>query len=408
MDLNNQYLFEGQFGLERETLRVTADGKLSQTPHPFGDDKHLDRDFCENQLELITPVCSDIDELMNVLQRLDSRARKVLSDMGEYLWMMSNPPHIECEDDIPIAKFGGDKSFKRDYRLNLQRRYGKRVMLYSGIHFNFSFSEQLINSMYDGGGTYTDFKNDIYFRLSKQVLRYGWLLTLLTAASPVYDLSFDGDGLSGSGFDGYASRRSGDKGYWNEFVPVLNYTNLHTYIESINDYIYKGALFSAGELYLPVRLKPRGNNSIEALDKNGVDHIELRMFDLNPLAPQGVFREDLEFAHYFLIYLLHLPDFELTEEMQLRAVGNYKAASRYELSDIIIDGKTVLSAASDILDDMKKYFHGFPRVVLSIERQKEKIENNMRYCTVLYDKLIGDFHNTMLNISKEYGEYLYV
>ncbi len=408
MNLNNEYLFEGQFGLERETLRVTAKGTLSQAPHPFGDDKYLDRDFCENQLELITPVCASIDELMTVLKQLDSKARAVLSDMGEYLWMMSNPPHIDSEDDIPVAKFAGDKTFKNDYRLNLERRYGKRLMLYSGIHFNVSFSERFIKSLYDGNGTYTDFKNGIYFRLSKQALRYSWILTLLTASSPVYDLSLDGDGLSGSGFDGYASRRSGDKGYWNQFIPVLDYTDLNTYIESINDYINKGVLFSAGELYLPVRLKPRGNNSIESLTENGVDHIELRMFDLNPLAPLGVFREDLEFAHYFLIYLLQLPDFEFTDEMQLKAVRNHQAASRYDLSDIIINNKSALTAALEMLDDMNEYFHDFKQAMQSIKRQKEKIEKNMRYCTVIYDKLIGDFHNTMLNISKEYGDYSYV
>ena len=61
-----------------------------------------------------------------------------------------------------------------------------------------------------------------------------------------------------------------------------------------------------------------------------------------------------------------------------------------------------------MLDDMNEYFHDFKQAMQSIKRQKEKIEKNMRYCTVIYDKLIGDFHNTMLNISKEYGDYSYV
>ncbi len=409
MKLNNEYMFAGQFGLERETLRVTTDGTMSQKLHPFVDDKNLDRDFCENQLEIITPVCKSINELMNVLHKLDSKARRTLSDMGEYMWMMSNPPHINSETDIPIAKFDGDKSFKQDYRQNLERRYGKRLMLYSGIHFNFSFSEKFIQSLYDGKTeTYTDFKNNLYFRLSKQVLRYGWLLTLLTASSPVYDLSLEGDGLSGSGFDGYASRRIGDKGYWNQFIPVLDYTNLNTYIESVNDYINKGALFSAGELYLPVRLKPRGDNSLEALSENGVDHIELRMFDLNPLSSVGIFKEDLEFAHYFLIYLLNMPDFEFLPELQKQAIRNQQEAARYDLSDVIIEGAPAIEGAKHILDDMSGYFKNVPKAAKSIENQREKISHNTRYCTIVYDKLIGDYHNTMLNITKEYGERIYV
>ncbi|MBQ9600041.1 MAG: glutathione synthase, partial [Clostridia bacterium] len=61
--MDTSKLYTGHYGLERETLRVGEDGKLAQTAHPF-DDKRLDRDFCENQLEIITPVCGSIDELM--------------------------------------------------------------------------------------------------------------------------------------------------------------------------------------------------------------------------------------------------------------------------------------------------------------------------------------------------------
>ena len=48
----NSHLFEGKFGIERETLRVNSFGRLAQTPHPFGNDPHITRDFCENQIEL--------------------------------------------------------------------------------------------------------------------------------------------------------------------------------------------------------------------------------------------------------------------------------------------------------------------------------------------------------------------
>lgn len=403
MNLKNKYILDGQFGLERETLRVTSDGKLAQTPHPFADNKYLDRDFCENQLELITPVCDSIGNLMTSLKHLDCTARSVLADFNEYLWMNSNPPHIESEKDIPIAEFGRERAFKRNYRLNLERRYGKRLMLYSGIHFNFSFSEHFIKSLHVSTETYKDFKSALYFRLSKQVFRYSWLLVLLTAASPVYDLSLDGDNLSCSGFDGYSSRRNGDKGYWNQFIPILDYTNLYTYINSINNYIDKGALFSAGELYLPVRLKPRGQNNLDSLFEKGIDHIELRMFDLNPLAPFGVFKEDLEFAHYFLIYLLQLPDFVFTPDLQEKAVKNHQAASQYELSKIRINNYPAEHAALGLLYDMSEYFKDFPQILKNINIQKKKITQNNRYCVKVYENLIGDFQNMMLKLAKKHG-----
>ncbi|MBR4326696.1 MAG: hypothetical protein IKP73_14345, partial [Bacteroidales bacterium] len=53
-------LLTGNFGLERETLRVTEDGRLSHTDHPFdADDSHIVRDFCENQVEINTGIHSD-------------------------------------------------------------------------------------------------------------------------------------------------------------------------------------------------------------------------------------------------------------------------------------------------------------------------------------------------------------
>ena len=149
MNLKSNYIFKGRFGLERETLRVDNSGRLSHTPHPFPDDDHLERDFCENQLELITPVCGSIDSLMLVLRELDEKAKKGVRANDEYLWMNSNPPRFETEDDIPIADFRGDLSFKHDYRLKLEHRYGKRIMLFSGIHFNFSFDEKLMQELYE-------------------------------------------------------------------------------------------------------------------------------------------------------------------------------------------------------------------------------------------------------------------
>lgn len=404
MDLNNKYIFEGLFGLERETMRTAPDGHLAKTPHPFSDDRYLSRDFCESQLELITPACETIDSLMNALAYLDSQIRSTLKAHGEYLWLSSNPPHIDSDDDIIIADFKGKQASKKEYRIKLASRYGKRLMLYSGIHFNFSFSERFIESVYDGEKSLFEFKNDFYFRLSKQVFRYSWLIVLLTAASPVYDLSLDADGLCGSGFDDFASRRGGAKGYWNKFIPILDYSDLRAYIKSINSYIESGALFSSGELYLPMRLKPSGDNSTESLIEHGVNHIELRMFDVNPLAPLGIFKEDLYFAHYFLIYLTQLPDFTFTSELQETAIQNHRSAAKYDIDSMIINGYPAKEAAKGLLDDMTEYFKAFPNIIKNIEMQKNKIQNNKRYCVEVYNKFSQNFIKEMINIAELYDD----
>ena len=372
-------IFGGKFGLERETLRIDKNGRLAQTLHPF-DDENLSRDFCENQLEIITPVCNSIVEVMTALENLDSKARSVLDKQGETLWLYSNPPHIDNEKEIPIAKYCGIMSAKHDYRIKLARRYGKRMMLYSGIHFNFSFSEDYLKSLHkDKSQTYEDFKNESYFRLLKQVSRYSWLIVLLTSASPMYDLSFNKDGTDGTVFSGFSSMRNGHRGYWNQFIPQLDYTDLLAYIRSIKDYIEKGVLFSAGELYLPVRLKPRGENSLEALLIGGADHIELRMFDLNPLEKLGVAQKDLEFAHLFLIYLLHLEDFDFTSELQAKAIEHHQSAALYDISNVMINDIPITETANNFLDKMEDFFSDTPETQNVIAYQRNKL-NNQRIC----------------------------
>ncbi|MBD5143023.1 MAG: glutathione synthase [Ruminococcus sp.] len=367
----NQFMFKGKFGLERETLRVDKNNRLAQTLHPF-QDENLSRDFCENQLEIITPVCNSISEVMSSLAMLDKKAREILKQNDESLWLYSNPPYIQNDEEIPIAKYDGMLSAKHDYRISLARRYGKRMMLYSGIHFNFSFSEEYLENL-------NQEKNQAYFRLSKQVSKYSWLLVLLMSASPMYDLSFDKDNASGMAFSGYSSMRNSKRGYWNQFIPELDYSSLASYINSIQNYIKKGILFSAGELYLPVRLKPKGENSLEKLLNTGVDHIELRMFDLNPLEKLGVAQKDLEFAHLFLIYLLNLEDFNFTPDLQKQAIENHQNAAFYDISNIKINHISILDSANNFLDAMQGFFKYIPETQKIINYQRNKL-NSQRLC----------------------------
>ncbi len=362
-------IFKGNFGLERETLRVDKNGALSQTPHPFGLEKNITRDFCENQVELITPVCASVDEALNELKKLDERASQTISKIGERFWLYSNPPHIETEDDIPIAVFTGAQSAKSDYRLALQMRYGKRLMLLSGIHFNFSFSSEFLDELSKGKSD-RKFKDSLYLRLYKQLMRHSFLLVLVTASSAYYDRSFDKDGEYGTVLSKYSSFRNSERGYFNTFVPILDHTDIKSFCKSVDYYIQKGMLFSASELYLPIRIKPRGENSLAALKDNGVDHIELRMFDINPKAPLGIDGRDLNFAHLLIIYLTTLPDFEFTEELQMQAIMDHQNAALLETEPEIIN------RAERILSDMLKYFSGEKEALDVINYEISKLSQN--------------------------------
>lgn len=357
---------KGKFGIERETLRVDSFGSLAQTPHPFGDDPHITRDFCENQIELVTPVCGSIDEALDALGELDTQVREVLQANGEHLWLYSNPPHFDSEDEIPIAAFTGDHSSKRSYREYLEQKYGKKLMLFSGIHFNFSFSEDYLHELNTERTDFRCFRDALYLRLYKQLMRHSWLLVLLTAASPFYDASLDKSGERGIIKSRYSSMRNSERGYWNPHLPVLDHSSLRSFTDSIRKYIRDGSLHSASELYLPVRLKPRGVNTLENLAEHGVDHIELRMFDLNPDAPLGIDGRDLQFAHLLMLYLLSLPDFDFTPALQTEAVQKHKNAA------LIEPDAALTEQAADILHHMDAYFaaDADAQNVIEFERQK--------------------------------------
>ena len=76
--LLREHLYSGSFGLERETLRVDRKGRLSQIAHPFGDDAHISRDFCENQVEIITPPT---DSPHNAVESLHALHRKAAAKL---------------------------------------------------------------------------------------------------------------------------------------------------------------------------------------------------------------------------------------------------------------------------------------------------------------------------------------
>lgn len=380
------YLRTGEFGLEKEGLRVTADGYLAHTPHPFEGDPKRDRDFCENQVEMITGVSDTVEGVIRELSDLHYGTLDQLQSLEtgkEILWPFSNPPYVRSEEDIPVAHFTGELASKEEYRNYLAEKYGKRKMLFSGIHFNFSFDRKLIETIYKKQSAYSlpELKNRLYLDLAGKTLKYTWLIIYLTAASPVFDGSLQScDKLGQPVVSKYASIRCGENGYWNKFMPALDFSSLENYVQSINSYIDSGQIRAASELYYPVRLKPRGNNSMESLLENGVNHIELRMFDLNPLSPVGIEAMDLEFVFYLLTYLALLPDEPISVAEQVVSIRNAKKAALLDANEIKIEKEwleimPVREAASEVIDRMEEVLSPIMDVqhleeVLSYQKRK--------------------------------------
>ena len=410
-------IYKGRFGIEKESLRVNKDGFLSHTAHPFGNNPHIDRDFCENQIEIVTDVCDNTSSVFNQLSELHNTVVQKLKSLetgSEILWLFSNPPYVKGESDIPIANFKGSLRGKEIYRKYLAEKYGKKKMLFSGIHFNFSFDDELIEYSFKDSKakSFVEYKNKLYIELAKKMTKYSWLIVYLTAASPIMDGSFFDDSAIGKDVvTPFSSARCSEIGYWNEFIPILNYENLKGYVDSIQHYTDDGLLKSASELYYPIRLKPQGANSIENLKKTGVNHIELRMLDLNPLSPVGIFKEDMDFLHMLIIYLTSLDDENFSKSEQISAVKNVKQAAKYddENTFISLDGeKTSLkSAALNVLCKMQAFFQKYEQnnALNIINYQKNKIiDKSKRYVEIIRKDYSENYVKNGLRLSLKYAD----
>ncbi len=395
-DLENavisKYIRQAEFGIEREGLRVNADGTLAQTPHPFENHKNIDRDFCENQIEFIGDVFTDPQKLNDQLLELQRYINKKLSESGELLWPFSNPPRISGEDEVPVAQYSGSLQSKSVYRQYLAQKYGKIKMLFSGIHLNFSFSEPLLKAAFENNtkNDYPEFKNEIYLRLASRLTEYAWLVVYLTAASPV------SDGTVGTESNVYSSIRCSERGYWNHFVPLLDYSDLNSYISSIQKYIDDGNLRSVSELYYPVRLKPRGANSLDALAENGINHIELRVIDVNPLSSTGIIVEDIRFIHLLMLYLASLPEIDFSETDQIEAIRNIKEAAVFGNPDVRRRAELILS---DIQRFTSKHFPEYSGVV---DYQLGKLKPGNSYAEIISRRFSSDYMENGIKLAREY------
>ena len=331
--------FDGNFGLEREALRVTADGRMAQTPHPFPPDHpRIVRDFCENPTEINTGVHATAEAAVEELKAIDATIRAAIAAQGERLWTNSNPPPGLADADVVPARFYGPLAGKSAYRDYLAAKYGKALMAYCGIHFNFSFGERLVAA---AGGTRSrasaslrDFRDALYFHVAAQCVKWGWAIVALTAASPRGD---------------YASVRCSERGYWNRFVPVLDFSGVQAYAKGIARYVAEGLLVAPSELYYPVRLKPRGVNNLLTLAEQGIDHIEIRCVDLNPMKDGLVDARDVEFIHLFFLWCAAQERETLTAERQRESVAAFKAAARLDFD---------WTPIGELLERMDEFFSG--------------------------------------------------
>ena len=314
-------ILAGLFGIEWETLRVKSDGKLALSPHPevFGDklkNPVVTTDFSESQIEIITPTYNTIEEAFSTFSMLADIVNFSLRD-DEYLWFQSLPAILPYDSQIPIAQYSKEGQGSQKYRENLANKYGLKKQMISGVHFNFSFTEDFIQKLYEltgFDGTYQLFKNEIYLKITRNYLRHCWLIIYLTGCSIGSHESFSKecihlmDEVDAYG-NHYSTRgpslRNSSCGYKNLKRLYPRYTSIDEFVSDVNSFIERGDLSQAKELYTQIRLKPKNPAELlDSLKNDGIKYIEVRTLDINPFYNCGLVEHDMKFLQLFLIYML--------------------------------------------------------------------------------------------------------
>jgi len=333
-------------GIEREGLRVLPEGRLSLQPHQKSlgsalTHPNITTDYSETLLEFITPVSYEAETTIAQLQDIQKYTLSKID--GELLWPMSMPCFVDDEDKIPLANYGSSNvgQMKTAYRQGLKNRYGSMMQVISGIHFNFSFSQNFWQSMQkisENKAPINDYISEQYFALLRNYKRYCWLIPYLYGSSPTICSSFMKNkattlpfkkSASGYMYLEYAtSLRMSDLGYTNSEQSSLQicYNDLDGYLDGVQSAINlpsekfaeigvkvngkyqqlnSNILQIENELYAPIRPKQvakSGEKPSEALRNRGVEYIEVRALDVNPFSDTGISIEQVYFLDIFITY----------------------------------------------------------------------------------------------------------
>jgi len=340
-------------GIEKESLRVRPEGMLAMTSHPLAlgsalTHPHITTDFSESQLELITGVHTGVESCLEELTRIHQVVYRALGD--ELMWCASMPCALPADDAIPIGRYGRSNvgRMKTVYRIGLSHRYGRRMQMISGIHYNFSLPDAIWPI--PGIGE----PNEAYFALIRNFRRNAWLLFYLFGASPAVCANFV-EGRKhelrelghGTFHLPYAtSLRMGRLGYQSDAQSALavSYNNLENYGASLFDALTQpyppyeaigirdgddyrqlatSLLQIENEFYGKIRAKRvihPGERPLHALRERGVEYVEVRLMDLDPFCAIGIGAATIRLLDVFLLHCL-LEDSPADTPQEIAAIG---------------------------------------------------------------------------------------
>jgi glutamate--cysteine ligase len=365
-----QVLQGGRKGVEKESLRVTPDGDIAATAHPRAlgsalTNEHITTDYSEALIELVTPPFTASWELLQYLLDLHQFVYRHLGD--ELLWATSMPCALQGDASIPIAEYGSSNiaRMKSVYRQGLGLRYGRVMQAISGVHFNYSFPAAFWEAYAAVRGSHAfdaAFISKSYFELLRNYRRIGWIVLYLFGVSPVVCKSFMRGReaqlpqlAAGTLYEPYAtSLRMSDIGYRNR-----NQSGLTVSVNSLEEYVrdltraittpypaYEAlgiklngeyqqlnanVLQIENEYYSyirPKRVAHSGERPTKALQRAGVEYVEVRALDVSAYDPVGVNQNKLRFLEALLALCLLKESPLIADEEQAALDENHLLVAR--------------------------------------------------------------------------------
>lgn len=315
-----------QVGIERESLRCTKNGKLSTLPHPqlLEDKNHLiTTDWCEAQIEIRTQPCSSTLECYSKLEELTNLVLNKLKQREELLWPYSMPCILPNNDEFMFVN-----NTEKEYKKYLLTKYSNKMLCMSGIHVNFSISQEFYTEIKQLNNKLPDNIDTAYLKIMQNFTKKAWILIYLFGATPLQN-----------GKDSYkcehSIRNSYKEGYKNDNLLDIGFENKKDYIKSIEENIKVGNIDSARELYTPIRAKGLDKNDLEYLRNHQINHIEVRICDLNPFDKCAISKEQLDFTIAFLFNCLvddntYVADYREIAEKGISKEQSIKISQEFE------------------------------------------------------------------------------
>ncbi|MDD3242060.1 MAG: bifunctional glutamate--cysteine ligase GshA/glutathione synthetase GshB, partial [Bacilli bacterium] len=269
---------------------------------------------------------------------------------------------------------------------------------------------------------YKNFKDNIYLKMTRNYLRFGWLIIYLLGASSVVDKSYIkncanspkkivNDGFSN---EGALSYRNSECGYKNKVDLFPNYNSVEDYIKSLKEFINDKLIDSHKELYSEIRLKPNDvNDFFKSLSTDGIKYLEYRSIDINPFEKGGISLNDLYFLQLFNLFLL-INEESYYDKWQEEGVENQNIISKFGQNDVMLkkDGKLIPKKqwGIEILESIKninKELNLGKEEVINLMIEKVK-DYRLTYAYKIQQKVKEEgYIAANLNIAKEHKKSAY-